>query len=114
MTVWGDLIDKLEEQGFGYSMTRQDRDRAKEQSIARRASRGVDLGVTLPDGRRVTRRTTRPYQYAVAVHVPNDELESAHWEIFRWLTNDRALAEAIADAAATYTETQTLDVTKED
>lgn len=115
MTKIGDMIDALEAQGFGYGMSREDRDRAKEKSIAQRTAREVDLTVTLPDGQVVTKRTARDYRYAVAVLVPNDELEPAHWEVFRWVTTNRyTLNKAHDEANTIYFQTAVLDVTKKE
>lgn len=111
MSVWGDLIDALEEQGFGYSLTRAERDASRARVLARRRTRAVELGATLPDGNRVTKRTTINYRYAVAVHVPADALEPAHWEVYRWITSDRKLAEALVEARADYNAVQILEVT---
>jgi hypothetical protein len=67
--------------------------------------------VTLPDGKTAERWTHRVARYAVAVLLPNDEIEAAHWEVIRWVVRDKDLPRAIRKASELNIETQTLEVT---
>jgi hypothetical protein len=99
VSVWGDLIDRLEEAGYGHGMTREERDRAADRRLGKLGT----VRVTLPDGKAAVKHTTTPYRYAVAV------LTDTGWQPFRWVI-ERDLPRAIADASKIYPETQTLEV----
>lgn len=80
--------------------------------IRRRAAPGIrTVRVTLPDGKQATRRTNRPYKYALAVHVTDDPILGDHWKVQTWLTREAAITSAIRTANdAGHSETQALDV----
>lgn len=103
------MVDALEAAGYGAAYRdEEDWRETRDRTLART----IHQVVTLPDGKLAERWTMTPARYAVAVHVPNDELEPAHWEVFRWVTGNKyKLTEALARAGEIYRETQTLEVT---
>lgn len=69
------------------------------------------IRVTLPDGKEATRRTNRPFHYAVAVHVEDDPILGDHWRVLTWTQTVGGADKVVQDRGSEFSGTRILPVT---